>query len=113
MTALEIAPFLKEYGPWALCALLIVVIKVLDSRNNALVEKVLNVASASQSAAEKVASAIRDLEATESTTGTAVQTLAREQEVELQNLRHALANYHAAFSAAYDRLSRNETRDRQ
>jgi hypothetical protein len=104
VTATEIVGLLRDYGPWGLLTLALLVIRTLDQRVTALIEKVLTVAHASKTSADNAAAALKDVENTASSVVTAVQTLAREQEVELGNLRHAINNSATIAQAVHARL---------
>jgi DNA mismatch repair protein MutH len=96
---------LRDYGPWGLLTLALLVIRALDQRATTLLEKVVTVALASKTSADNAAAALKDVESTTEAIVTAVETLAREQEGEFRDLRHAVANYAAVTQAVHERMS--------
>lgn len=85
----------------------------LDAANKVIVEMLkssITVASASETAATRNADALKGVQDAISTGTRATEALAREQEGELREVRHAIANQSSVMQAIFDAIKRTGSR---
>ena len=119
MTPLDITNLLKEYGPWGIIALLVVVIVSLyrdlgrsNERAIADRDKVLQGLHAATTAAERMNGLLDGIKITLSTHKDASEDLTKQVELAAAENRHGLANVQTSLTAIVNRMDRDGARGR-
>jgi hypothetical protein len=117
MTGVEIAGILKDYGPWGLCAILMLVIAKLYSDNQALstgyIERVILGLNAATSASTSVQGALSELRHLIDASGKAVGEHSGHIALLVEKVQHGFGNTASAMQAVANELQRLRDRDDQ
>ncbi|MFK5596502.1 hypothetical protein ACFZ8E_05790 [Methylobacterium sp. HMF5984] len=117
MTGVEIAGILKDYGPWGLCAILMLVIAKLYRDNQALstgyIERVILGLNAATSASTSVQGALSELRHLIDASGKAVGEHSGHIALLVEKVQHGFGNTASAMQAVANELQRLRDRDDQ
>jgi hypothetical protein len=115
MTGIELAGILKDYGPWGLSAILMVVVAKLYADNQKLstgyIERIIAGLDAATGAATSVQGALNELRNLMDSSGKAVGEHSHQIAILVEKVQHGFGNTASAMQAVANELTRLRDRD--
>ncbi|GEM_PF-5790509 len=115
MTGIELAGILKDYGPWGLCAILMLVIAKLYRDNQTLstgyIERIIAGLDAATGAAGSVQTALNELRALIDASGKASGENSHQIAILVEKVQHGFGNSVSTMQAVANELQRLRDRD--